>query len=345
VERFKAAVNVAIPTADTPEDNLTRTGQFFWARRIRIAVEQQLDSLVASPDPLARSFARRGQDAVLVICACREGEKAVAQTQEISAIFADLSKDARRTKSQQKPLLSSLLAPPPEPASLIEAHLYGALNKDKSSQLPNLDRLRSLRTLRAVYRYACTSCGDAAWQIVQRLTARGGIKPRNPNAQRSYPLAAPTAIRNLLPGPEQDTLLGDVIFQTGVAQSVALMKVAIDAGHQIHARVLSGIGYGHDPLQPDRNAKPHWMGPPPEEHSLIVFGYEGDSFVFSDPDASVSHHPEPGFGMLFYDFAANRLSTARTTSMLWVTPAPSGNHRGGDTDGDKRYQVVRLLPF
>jgi hypothetical protein len=159
-------------------------------------------------------------------------------------------------------------------------------------------------------------------------------------------LASPgTATRSRLPGPDPATLLGDVIDQSGVAAAVKQMKLAIDGGRQVHARVLSGVGYGHPTKNdvPDPNEKkPQTLHKaPPEEHSLVIIGYDGDTFVFADPDAHVSHQFGGGFGLLHFDRQnPNRLSTASDSLDLFVTP-PEGLH----ARGDKRYQVIRLASF
>jgi hypothetical protein len=79
--------------------------------------------------------------------------------------------------------------------------------------------------------------------------------------------------------------------------------------------------------------------PPPEEHSLLIFGYDGSTFVFHDPDAVVSHTPENGFGKLHYDFTDDRLSTAENPGDMPVNA--DGKHRRGD----KRYQIITLSVF
>jgi hypothetical protein len=261
--------------------------------------------------------------------------------EQIKIILGDLKRMAGRDTSPQRSIMLSLLDEPPNTGRLIENSLWETLNKDSSSKLPNLDNLRSLRTYKTVYRFEIQSCGYAAWQIVNRLTMRRGIKPAPGFFLRlAASTANGTAMRDCRPGPYPGTLKGDVIYQTGVLHAVMQMKHIIDAGHPVYARVLSGLGYRTD-LKPDPNAKPQPLyDPPPMEHYIIVIGYDKDSFVFSDPDANVSHDPEPGFAMLYYDSADNRLSTASGRWALFVTP-PDGYH----ALGDKRYQVITLQTY
>ncbi|MBV9014882.1 MAG: peptidoglycan-binding protein [Alphaproteobacteria bacterium] len=329
IRRFEAAVNAVIPATTAANPNLPQSGQFFWTERIAIAIRELLNRLAA--DPTAQAFANRGRSAVSAI---------INRNTNVDLILGDLDRMARTSSSPQKAVMLSLLAPAAQSGLVTENALYAALNNDPSAKLPNLDRLRSLRTLRSVFGFASTSCGFAAFKIVERLKKRGGIKPRAANAPGvSATLATGTGIRDRRPGPDPNTLLGDVIDQSGVASAVSQMKAAIDGGRQIHARVLSGVGYGRVALTPDPSATPQRLGPPPEEHSIVIFGFDGDSFVFSDPDAHVSHTPKDGFGMLFFDSAERRLSTASTRSNLFVT---SG---GDDRFGNHRYQVISLTAF
>jgi hypothetical protein len=134
-------------------------------------------------------------------------------------------------------------------------------------------------------------------------------------------------------------MLGDHIFQSGVLGAVAGMQKALDAGQLIHARVLSGVGYGGAVGPPSAKAKPSRLGPPPEEHSLLIIGFDGSTFVFHDPDAGVSHDPEGGFGKLHVDLVDDRLSTATGPADMPVNE--DGKHRSGN----KRYQIISLIPI
>jgi hypothetical protein len=131
-------------------------------------------------------------------------------------------------------------------------------------------------------------------------------------------------------------MFGDVIPQQGVASAVAALKKAIDNGHMIHARVLSGVGYGKGCAKQFEKKPGGALGPATAEHSLLIFARDGDTFLFSDSDASVSSTPKQGFGVLH--FADDRLSTADGAADLPVTRC--GNH----ARGDKRYQVMSLFP-
>lgn len=133
--------------------------------------------------------------------------------------------------------------------------------------------------------------------------------------------------------------------QQKVDAAVAQVRLALDGGRQIEARVLSGVAYGYGrpkdrkgndivPI-PNPQARPEPLKPLPEEHSLGIIGYDGGLFVLADPDAASSNTPEPGFGPLYFDSSELRLSTAFNRQDLFV-----------DSDGDHtRYQVILLSPI
>jgi len=138
---------------------------------------------------------------------------------------------------------------------------------------------------------------------------------------------------------DKDHFLGDVIAQTGVGAAVAQMRRALDDRRTVHARVLSGIGYGIAKTATGASsatAKPIPIGKPPEEHSLLVIGYDGDKFVSNDPDPNPSNIFEAGFGLLTFDSANGRLSTAESGTDMVVSTG------GLHANGDRRYQIISL---
>ena len=112
-------------------------------------------------------------------------------------------------------------------------------------------------------------------------------------------------------------------------------------GSLIHARVVSGEGYGApgtsvgkiDPKTKKRvdepadiTARRHPIGNHTPEHSLLIIGFDGDKFVFHDPDAGVSKAGgEQGFGLLFLDSTENRLARRGTRATC------SSTRRGSTT--------------
>jgi hypothetical protein len=74
-----------------------------------------------------------------------------------------------------------------------------------------------------------------------------------------------------------------------------------------------------------------------DEHSLVIIGYDGDEFVFWDPDSGASsRNGKAGFGKLF--FQGGRFTTAETEEELFVNE--DGEHPIGANN--KRYQVLTV---
>jgi hypothetical protein len=73
-----------------------------------------------------------------------------------------------------------------------------------------------------------------------------------------------------------------------------------------------------------------------EQPQLVVFGYDGDRFLYFDPDVGGSAKPAAKpFGTLFLDRVNRRLSTAATEADFLC------GADGFDRNGVHRYQVVR----
>lgn len=326
VRRFKEKVNVA---GVDEGDNLSRRGQFFWATQIRNAINSELTRMEKSSGTVA------------FVAKARAARDAIWNDQEelASSLLRELDQMAKASKSPEKPNMLALLLPDLRGGAGVQFTLWTALDASPTNVLPDLASFRSLRVLRSVNKVAKGSCGDHAIRVAQRLRKRGGITPRDPAAKPfSVRIASGGCMRDRRPTGFGGRLLGDQIFQANVADAVAKTQRALDAGLVVHARVLSGVGYGTAPeVNPDPNATPTRIeGGPPEEHSLLLIGYDGNQFVFNDPDAAVSSTPEAGFGKLFFDAANQRLTTADGLDDMPVS------FKGKHLRGDKRYQVISL---
>ena len=120
---------------------------------------------------------------------------------------------------------------------------------------------------------------------------------------------------------------GDVVTYTNKLKSkVEKIRTALDDGHLIYARVLSGI-YGHEENK--------FKG----EHSITIIGYDSNKFVFLDPDSNQSHEFGGGFGFLYYDSTDNRFTTAENDADLKV------DSKGDHTGSQHRYQVLWFKTF
>lgn len=335
---FKTKMNVSNAS---DSDNVSRRGQFFWLIQVTNAISRLLTGM--SSDPSAIPFVTKARAVMLRI----------SDDKDISKQLAELAAIAAKSKSSEKANMLLLLRPPARGPSATESLLWAAVNK--TDQVPLLDAVTTLPTMKMVRQWDLQSCGFHAHMIAQRLHKKGGIVPLDPKAKGfSSQLASGGAVRDRRPmgvpmsafgagatagvTPGSPLQLGDVIFQSGVGSAVTAMIAALDAGQILHARVLSGIGYGLGGPSPSLKAKPQRLSEaPPEEHSILIIGTTGnETFVFHDPDASVSKNPEPGFGMLFFDPVDGRLSTSPAPGAMPVSD--EGKHRSGN----KRYQVISV---
>lgn len=329
ISRFQAKVNVS----GLSSKNVSRTGQFFWGIHLHEAMQTEL--LLLSSDPTALPFVAKARQAREAI---DRRDFALAQQ-----LIGELDAIARTTQSPSKSRMQSLLQANRLGPSAIETLLWNALDADPTNSMPSLAPFVSLRTLMQLEAFDKQSCGFAAHKVAERALKKGGVTARpDPKAGLFFAnLNSSVCMRDRrhTPVPASPTMLGDVLKQSNVSAAVAQLKKALDAGQLVHARVLSGVGIGTQSNVAFESTPPFNVGQPPEEHSLVIIGFDGDQFVFSDPDASVSRSPENGFGFLFFDSSNARLSTAENTSDLPVEP--NGRH----SRGDKRYQVLTLATF
>jgi peptidoglycan hydrolase-like protein with peptidoglycan-binding domain len=325
IQKFQSQVNVVgIATGGATDKNLTDRGQFFWSLHVSEAIDTEL-TLLAS-DPTALPFVVKARDARRIIMA---GGNAKGTLTELKAI-------ADKSKSPSRAAMQTLVAPDSLGGPGQELRLWKAYIADNTNSLPNLTGSKSLFVLQSMRKAENTACWSHAVLVAQKLKKKGGLKPLNPKVPPvSAQLANDDSVRDRRPKPAgSDTHLGDVFTQSGVGSAVAAMKKALDAGQVIHARVMSGVGFGTTPFVPADGTR-GFLGKPPEEHSLLIIGFDDNTFVFHDPDAAVSNTPTPGFGQLVFD--GKRLSTA--TSDADMTVNPKGRH----VRGDKRYQIIRLF--
>jgi hypothetical protein len=148
-------------------------------------------------------------------------------------------------------------------------------------------------------------------------------------------------IANLTAAPPVPVRGDEVIYDRRLPGIVVKMKAAIADGWTLHVRVISGIYLDMA-----------GAGTPTEEHSLLIYGADGDEFFCFDPDlnsntgtprvaaaGASAAAPNSGraFQSLFFDAAANRLTTAQSDAEFLV------DGHGRDQNGVHRYQVVRAF--
>jgi peptidoglycan hydrolase-like protein with peptidoglycan-binding domain len=333
VKRFKEKVSVSDPIRPADKTNVTERGQFFWSTQFTASILDQIDALRSVPG--AADFADKAFDATVAV-----SQRDAASARRGAQLIAELRQIAATTTSPGKSAMLALVKPAPLAGGVMEALLWSSLNKRADNTIPpELASFRSIPALSTLKKFDRQGCGTHAITMANRLKQKGGIVPRN-TAVRPFSATLTTGVvtrdfRPLaaVPGFHR----GDTVRQTGGAAAAAQMRQALDAGQVVHARVLSGVGIGSAKVPPNPNAKPATFSVTvPEEHSLLIIGFDSDAFVFSDPDAAVSHHPEHGFGLLF--LSGDRLSTAPAD-----IPASAGvNEEGKHVDGEKRYQVLTL---
>ena len=177
-------------------------------------------------------------------------------------------------------------------------------------------------------------CLSTANEVVELFYARGGF-PGTARAKGTNMPPSSTSSHVVTAEPKTDAYpkLGDIaIGSKNLPGVLATLRTALDDGHVVHARVLSGV-YG-----------------PSDEHSLVVLGHTGNGFAFWDPDSSQSATPETGFGNLFFfddsgsggQSSGLHFSTAASAAELPVSSA-AGMHVSPSSQ--HRYQVLRLTPF
>jgi len=203
-----------------------------------------------------------------------------------------------------------------------------------NASFPDLAPYMTLGHYQALRRWEFQACKVTATRIAKRYIAAGGVggKREAGTAIKPTPLVASVKW--------DDTAVGGDRYRGGVAsyssklgEEVAKMRRALDDGWVIHARVLSGLeGGGKSGAE--------------AEHSLIVFGYAGNTFEFFDPDVAGSNVARSGFDKLYFDPVANRLSTASSEADFGVYDAEglagSNRHHGWQASGVHRYQVSSI---
>ncbi|MEG4534872.1 DUF4157 domain-containing protein [Microcoleus sp. D2_18a_D3] len=347
VDRF---IDTVKPTNESPNSSttLTNSGQFYWTNKITDGIREKLDILPSLPQNVM------WQNLIAWV------RSVVDEWPHGRATF--LSKELQKHLAIIRTLplsdpdnvavigLLDFIEPLLEPTSQTGRDIYNKLwgQLQQTDRIPNLDQYLSLPTLGAIWTWENQACGFTGNQVANRFTNKGGAKKNNPDAKRQDSTRVSTSgfassgerdMRKL----SNDFRLGDTLKQNGVGAKVPQMQKALDDGWILHARVLSGIDYGHGEHatafdeqeaegKPPKQPQP--IGSPPEEHSIMLIGYDGDKFVFWDPDSASSNNPVPGFGCL--TVSESMFSTAKNKADLPVDK--EGNHNSGQ----HRYQIINV---
>jgi hypothetical protein len=369
VESFKQKADIRSATGaldGTP--NMTDAGQFVFAARLRDVITKKIAAIEKAGDPDAKAYAVEARKAV---------DAAMKRDDKVDTHIANCLRIAETTSSSMNIDMLVLVRKVSVAGGTIDARLFAALEASATDTLPETEffPFRTLRALKVLAAFDAKACGGHAVRMAQRVLRKGGLVPRKKNgAAVSAVLASGGGFNDMRPmenltstrepaatqavkAKKDALLLGDVISQTGAGAAAAQMRRALTDGRLVHARVVSGEGYGApgtsvgkiDPKTKKRVDEPadiaarrHPIGKAPQEHSLLIIGFDGDKFVFHDPDAGVSTAGgERGFGLLFFDSTENRLSTAKNPGDMLVDQ--TGKHDAAQHGAhDKRYQVITL---
>ena len=373
VDRFTKKVNTA--NAATARDgstaNITDRGQFFWSKQILIEIENELAGIERAPGG-GLDFATKARK--LLVKIQNEGLEEDPTIQvDLAELEATASTANPALRTRMKALLArskiaggaivqdlwkSLESSPDDKIpSLLEHRSIRTFRSVK--RFLNTDCFNhAVAVARRVHRKGGVSPRDPKvrpfHQVVGSHDFVSDSRPLKPGEPKGLDDASISrGVDPVGPAPDKRAkdgfMMGHVMRQTGVAGAVSAMQTAIDAGLFVHVRVVSGVGFGGflGEVQPkgkrtrqkladvDKKGKPKPITKY-EEHSVLVIGYDGNKFVFNDPDAGVSSSPKPGFGLLFFDAANNRLGTGETPDMVAV------NENGKNRANQKRYQVISL---
>jgi hypothetical protein len=199
-------------------------------------------------------------------------------------------------------------------------------------------------------------CGTLAQYAINRFYKQGGAsRPRNSfgallaNSAKSDDPKKPKYAAKRYYDWNGNTVKHDLVVYPDITSKIQRIKQRLDNGYPFHARVLSGLGNGHELAKKVRDAQGAATPPAPEsivvgeEHSITIIGYENNTFVFWDPDSTVSRYKPSstteikGFGTL--TFQSGRLTTAVSEADLFVDT--HGSHLTGGKN--KRYQILTMF--
>jgi hypothetical protein len=309
-EAWKSQANTATP------EPITEHGQFYVSSQLGGEVSRKIDSLAgAGVTPAAIAQLHLVQDALWSWDTSAEASAIAAAKTEI----VTLSKPAA---AAAKGVLEGWA----DAKQLYES----AHNARRAGRAPNFTGLVTIGAFRAIHAYEADKCGATAGGIIEEVIGKGGFKGVDAGKTRTGSFPAQTLfkglpIRNMTPRAD-GFVSGDAVQFVPLGGVVKSMQDALEAGFFLHCRVLSGIG--SDSKQPPANHA---------EHSIVVIGFDGDEFIFWDPDSGASNRKGSGFGQLFVDPYWGRLSTARNDNEFYVDGS------GNQNSGDHRYQVLSIF--
>jgi hypothetical protein len=224
----------------------------------------------------------------------------------------------------------------PDDARLeVGAQVFEKLWKDfvkPNASFPDLSPYMNLGHYQALMRWELIACRRTATLIAQRYVAAGGSGGTRSASTAIKPTQLIGSVKTDQKNYGGDRFRGTIAtYSSELGKEVERMKRALDDGWVIHARVISGVAGGGKSFAE-------------AEHSLIVYGYSGDTFEYYDPDVGGSNLQQTGFDRLYFDRQANRLSTAASEADIMVYGGHDESHEQGFHVGSgvHRYQVSSI---
>ncbi len=318
------SINNAVTEFKTKLGNpqLVKRGQFYWSYELKSAVKNEYQSILNTSwntDP-NKATLQSDLDALAEKCYDPRGQKS-SITRSRTKILRFLSSSGNASAPQIKKIIGRGHYRTKKRGTSLFRKLWNEYQKTLS--LPNLKPYAQFDRLEGLSLFEYIACWSAAERVPKLFAAKGGYSVGTRGSRTKI------GGIGLCKGVRRDNTAvggykkGDVVTYGSLGSTINKMKTALDDGHIIHARVLSGVYAG---------SKPACRA----EHSINVIGYDGNKFVFWDPDASESSEFGGGFGFLHHNSAPNRLTTAQNDADLKVDS--DGDHAGGQ----HRYQVLSV---
>lgn len=341
VKNFMAGNGVADFNAVIGNPELFVEGQFFWSNELSNAMLTHPDVTRLTPTAKATFIAMvdAGHDQSVTTGQLRTKATAFTTVADAGGASATLKAMAREVGT--KPLEDAV---PPAQKDTFKRHagdhewmgglgLYNMLSGlylgagAEPSLNSHLNVFKAHYLLQAEAEVCGFQAGFLANLFRKKARAEGRPEP-DPKARIGGMMLAgkPTVDDTVRVVHGENVIRGEVCtYGAGLAQSVAKIVAALDAGWLVHVRVMSGYGGGF----------------PAGEHSLMIVGHQGGNVLMasdSDPGGELDDMLKTGFTPLYFDPAVPRLSTAVTDDefpVLAANKTHQRNHR-------HRYQVLSV---
>ena len=280
VDAFSEQVN----STEASDPKVTSRGQFYWSELIKDKMKEVIRNNTTSLlDPLRDKFdnlfdAADSNDIV-----------------KMAKIIAEINEELNTRSGPSSERLRKLLVP----SGKFNTALSLWIKFNKINKVPkDVDNLINIHDYARINKEEETACWNVADLIIKRFVKRGGYSGEDPDKKRSpankfQAGLSSSGTRHL--EWSNNLTKGDVVkYPSSLGKTIKRMKKALDDGFLIHARVVSGTNFGfglHKELEASKNETPDPKEKPISgiaEHSLVIIGFDNDTFVFWDPDSNAS---------------------------------------------------------